>query len=175
MRVPLRSTRTSPLIVGQGMNTVTKGYDFTLTRTQRLLTLAAEWWRAAIVLCVFLVALVPIAVQYSIVGIIILLVLLFFFRGLLFGVFDLFNDGRRHVEVEDRGVGFGRESADCWIFTDGIRQIRRNRWGTISIRHHNGTYVDVPADMISSDDYTKLEAGMKVYYGQRNEQPNKSP
>ena len=69
--------------------------------------------------------------------------------------------GETHVEIEELGgVGFGRNKADWWIFTDGIKQIRKNRWGTTSIRHHNGTYVDIPTALLSPEDLQKLEAGM---------------
>jgi hypothetical protein len=145
------------------MNAVAKGYDFTLTRTLRLLSLIAEWWGPFIILCILLIGAIPAAVRHPVATGVFGLLLLFFLRGLVFGVVNLFYDGRSHVEIHDRGVGFGRDSADWWIFTDGIRQIRRNRWGTTSIRHHNGTYIDIPTALISPADFQKLEAGMKKY------------
>lgn len=140
-----------------------KGYDFTLTRTQRLLSLIAEWWGPIIIVCLLLTVTIPAAVHHPVATGVFGLLLFFFLRGLVFGVINLFHGGKTHVEIQDRGVGFGRDVADWWIFTDGIRQIRRNRWGTTSIRHHNGTYVDIPTALISPEDLQKLEAGMKKY------------
>ena len=145
------------------MNAVSKGYDFKLTRTQRLLSLVAEWWGPGLILCGLLVGVIGMAKHKPLFSILCGILLLFFFRGLVFGVVNLFYDGRTHVEIQDRGVGFGREAAVLWIFTDGIKQIRKNRWGTTSIRHHNGTYIDIPTALISKEDFQKLEAGMKKY------------
>jgi hypothetical protein len=145
------------------MNAVAKGYDFTLSRTQRLLSLIAEWWVPIIIFCLLLIGTIPAAVRHPVATGVFGLLLLFFFRGLVFGVVNLFYDGKTHVEIQDGGVGFGRDAPDWWIFTDGIRQIRRNRWGTTSIRHHNGTYVDIPTALMLPEDFQKLEAGMKKY------------
>jgi hypothetical protein len=145
------------------MNAVTNGYDFTLTRTQRLLSLIAEWWGLIAILCFLLVGTIPIAAYHPFAASTFGLLLLFFFRGLIFGMINLFHDGRTHVEIQEGGVGFGRKTADWWIFTDAIKQLRKNRWGTTSIRHHNGTYVDIPTALLSPEDYQKLEGGMKKY------------
>ena len=159
------------------MNAVGKGLDFTLTRSQRFHTLAAGWWLPIFVFCGFLIVLVPIGIQYPTAGVVFGILIFFLFRYLVFGLLNLLRDGRTHVEIEDRGIGFGRETADWWIFTDGIKQIRKNRWGTTSICHHNGTCVDVPTTLLSSDDYRKLEAGMKKYhdFGRCRKEPAESP
>jgi hypothetical protein len=145
------------------MDNYRKGYNFSLSRIQRLRSLIAEWWRAAIFLCISVIFLISNSTYHPIVVVFAGLLLLFFFRGLTFGIIDLFYNSQRHVEIEDRGVGFGRDKADWWIFTDGIKEIRNNSWGTISIRHHNGTYVDIPTELLSLEDYQKLEVGMKKY------------
>ena len=159
------------------MNAAGKGHDFTLTRSQRFRTLVGEWGLPAIVFCAFLVGLVPIGIQYPIAGVAIGIVVLFLFRHLVFGLLNLLYDGKTHVEIEDRGVGFGRDKADWWIFTDGIKQIRKNRWGTTSICHHNGTCIDVPTTLLSPEDYRKLEAGMKKYcdFWSSRKEPAESP
>lgn len=145
------------------METNSSGYDFTLTRRQRLRSLVAEWGWPTFILCFCIVVGGASIIPHPIVATIFALAVLFVFRGLLFGLARIFASGKAHVEIQEAGVGFGRDSADWWIFTDGIKQIRRNRWGTTSIRHHNGTYVDVPTALLSLDDYRKLEAGMKKY------------
>ncbi len=145
------------------METNSSVYDFALTRRQRLCSLVAEWGWPTFILCFCLAAGGASIISHPIVASILALGILFVFRGLLIGIARIFSIGKTHIEIQDAGVGFGRDSADWWIFTDGIKQIRRNRWGTTSIRHHNGTYVDIPTALLSGDDYRKLEAGMKKY------------
>ena len=58
------------------------GYDFTLTRRQRLASLAAEWWGPGTVLISVLIAAIPLARSHPIGAGLLALVLLFMFRGL---------------------------------------------------------------------------------------------
>jgi len=145
------------------MSAAVNEYDFMLTRAQRMLSLLAEWLGPILLLCFLSIGTIQEVIHYPVTSGIVALLLLFFLRGLVFGLIDLFRDGKRHVEIQDGGIGFGRNAADWWISTDGIRQIRRNRWGTTSIRHHNGVYVDIPTRLISQEDFQRLEIGLKKY------------
>jgi hypothetical protein len=113
-------------------------YNFTLTRRQRFYSLVAGWWKFALCLGVFVIVAIPHAAAHPVATSIIALFWVVLARGLIFGLLDLFGDGKLHVEIQEHGVGVGKEKADWWVFTDGIKEIRTNRWGTTSILHDAG-------------------------------------
>jgi hypothetical protein len=146
------------------MNSSPAGYDFTLTRGQRACSLLAEWWLALALVSFSLVVSARLLPEHWVFFVLICLSVPLVLRGFILGVRDLFSDGRVHVEIRENGVGCGRETADWWVFADGIRQIRRNPWGTTSIRHHNGAYIDIPSHLLRPDDLELLHKGLQKYH-----------
>jgi hypothetical protein len=138
-------------------------YDYNLSRIQRLMSVVAEWWIWMILIVCWCLA-IPDAFDKSPVFVILTSVLMIvFFRGLIFGIVGVIRQGAMHVEIREGGLGFGTRNADWWLFTDGIRQIRRNFWGTTTVRHHNGTYIDIPTSLLSEGDLSILRTGLQKY------------
>ena len=134
------------------MNAVPFGYDYALPRYQRALSLLAEWW---IPLGVYPVALSRAASLFPKDWLFLVLLALsipYVLRRFISGVLDLSSDGRWHLEIQGNGVEFGRDKADWWISMDEIRQIRRNPWGTTTIRLRNGSHIDIPTHLIKPVD-----------------------
>ena len=121
------------------------------------------WWKGMVVLALFGTWIASIFASKPIIASALMLLLLFFFRGLLFWLFNLISNGKTHVEIRENGIGFGRDEADLWIFCDGIRKIKENRWGTTSICHYNGTIVDIPTDYLNETVLNILNQGMEKY------------
>jgi hypothetical protein len=138
-------------------------YDYNLSRIQRLMSVVAEWWIWMILIVCWCLA-IPGAFDKSPVFVILTSVLMIvFFRGLIFGIVGVIRQGAMHVEIREGGLGFGTRNADWWLFTDGIRQIRRNFWGTTTVSHHNGTYIDIPTSLLSEGDLSILRTGLQKY------------
>ena len=145
------------------MSPSSSDYDFVLTRTQRLLSLLVEWWLVVIIGAFICFAIYQNAHSHPIFSAVLVLLLLFTCRGFFIGILNIYSDGKTHVEIQEKGVGFGRDTAAWWIFTDGIKEIRKNRWGTTTVRHHNGTYVDIPTSILTQEDMLILTDGQKAY------------
>lgn len=138
-------------------------YDFVLSRKQRALSLFAEWGWGILVAAIICCGIFATAYEHPIFAGLLVLIILLVFRGLFFGLINLFSNGQTHIEINEKGVGFGRDAATWWIFTDGIKEIRPNSWGTTTIRHHNGTYVDIPSVRMTENDRSVLFSGLKEY------------
>jgi hypothetical protein len=152
------------------MSRASSQYDFSLSRWQRLLTLLQEWWIGILIGVPSVFALLRLFPWNPVLAMILLLLLLFAFRGLVFGAIDLLRRNHRLIEIQEKGIGFGRKSTDLWIFTDGVRALRRNRWGTWTIKHHNGTYLDIPTSLMKQEDIDFLRNCIRkyeVYHGIR--------
>ena len=161
------------------MNDDSTTFDFTLSRNQRFRTMLSIWWKGIIILVLWLPLLFTKLSSELIPALLLLLVTLFFYRGLLFWLINLRSDGKTHIRIEENGIGFGRDKPDLWIACDGVREIRKNTWGTTSICHHNGTIIDIPSDYLTESAMDLLKGGMDKYFSHSNnahrtERPNKA-
>ena len=143
------------------MNAVPFGYDYVLPRYQRALSLLAEWWIPLGVYPLVLVRAASLFPKYLLPLILIAISIPYLLRKFIAGLLDLSSDGRRHLEIQGNAVEFGRDKADWWISTDGIRQIRRNPWGTTSIRLRNGSHIDIPTHLIKPVDMELLQGSVE--------------
>lgn len=134
-----------------------KEYNYWLSRRQRLRTVVREGW----LLHLFTAALLGWAAAASFrhnlwLSGLLALVLVFPLRAFVSGLIYLMASGRLHLELDERGVGFGQLKAEWWIPWGRVRQVRENAWGTTSIRDKRGTCVDFPTGALDSSDLDLL-------------------
>jgi hypothetical protein len=88
---------------------------------------------------------------------------LFPLRPFVSGVLYLSSPGNLHLELGEKGLGFGLRRAEWWLPLDEISGLRENRWGTTSIRHISGTCVDFPTGLLEEDDIAVLRDAIDSY------------
>jgi hypothetical protein len=126
-------------------------YD--LTRRQRLIPHLRIWQRHAflVIVCVFGAAAALFCRSWW--YFVLLLCLLFIFRGFFVGLLNVALIRRQHMNivVEQNGLGF-LVGNDRWYFAlDGLTAFDSLAEGVWTVQHWNGSVVNIPVELLSPE------------------------
>jgi hypothetical protein len=84
-------------------------------------------------------------------------------RGLFIGIIDILTTRMREVDVlvEENAAGVLLRGQRWWLFLDGFVEIRKYRRDIWTLRHHNGSVLNIPTTQISEDQLSHIKAAME--------------
>lgn len=126
-------------------------YD--LTRRQRLIPHLRIWRPFALMIIVCVAGAAWGVVYRTWWCLVLLLLLLFVFRGFFIGLLNVLLIGRQHMDIviEQNGLGFlaGKER---WYFAlDGLTSFEELAEGVWTVQHWNGSVLNIPAELLSAE------------------------
>ena len=135
-------------------------YRFTVSRRQRLVPPLKVWAPHGVIGLPLLGLLLHLAFTESPWAWFLVALLVLLMRGFFIALVQitLWPRQRLCVAIEERGVGFGEDEPEWWIFTDGILRFDRACADVWTLYHYNGTVLSVPADVISPEDVSFLRS-----------------
>ncbi len=135
-------------------------YRFTLSRRQRLVPHLKGWAPYAVIGLPLLGFLLHLAFTRSPWAWFLFALLILLMRGFFIGLVQtaLWPRQRLCVAIEERGVGFGEDEPQLWIFTDGILRFDQTCADVWTLYHYNGTVLNIPTDVISTEDVSFLRS-----------------
>ena len=133
---------------------------YILNRRQRLIPHLAIWLPHLPLVAIIFVGSLLATILVSLWCLPLVFLSLWVFRGFLVGLLDVLVQPVRHMDllIEEKGLGFlaGRER--WWIFLDGFTEINRICQDTWTLRHFNGTVINIPVEAISDDQIEHLKS-----------------
>ncbi len=135
-------------------------YRFTLSRRQRMVPHLKVWAPYAVIGLPLLGFLLHLAFTRSPWAWFLFALLILLMRGFFIGLVQtaLWPRQRLCVAIEERGVGFGEDEPQWWIFTDGILRFDQTCADLWTLYHYNGTVLNIPTDVISTEDVSFLRS-----------------
>lgn len=127
-------------------------YD--LTRRQRLIPHVRAWGFAQVFLLPGIIAIVAAVVtKPSWTLVIPSLLILWFVRRYLVGVFNVLLKRRQKMDIviEDSGLGFMIGTERFYVFLDGLTAVRDLESSVWTVQHWNGTVVNIPKKILPDD------------------------
>jgi hypothetical protein len=133
-------------------------YD--LTRWQRLIPHLGVWGPMSLAIPAIFVGIISLAVAKSPWWTLLLLPVLFIFRGFFVGLLDVILRRVRNMDilVEDNALRYLAGDERWYLFLDGIIDIAKYRKDVWTIQHWNGSVVNVLASEITDDQIEYIKA-----------------
>jgi hypothetical protein len=145
------------------MNDTPFQLKYTLNRRQRFIPHICVWGPFSIILPAICVGIIVIAAHSTAWAAALLLPLFFLFRGFFIGLINvmLFRVCQMDILVEKNGLGFVAGKERFYIFLDGITSITKYCKDVWTIKHWNGTVVNILASVITDDQIEYLTTAME--------------
>ena len=133
---------------------------YRLTRRQRLIPHFGVWGPMSCIIPALCVGIILLAAATSPWSALLLIPVLFMFRGFFIGLIDVIFRRVRDMDivVEEDTLGYLAGGERWHLFLDGIIDIRKYRDDIWTIQHWNGSIVNVLASEITDDQIDCLKA-----------------